>query len=516
MRHAVVVLLVLLRCALPAAAATINAVSCSDSDIQTAINSSSHGDTVVIPNGSCTWTTGIGFSGKKVILRGESKAGVRITKPSGNYAVAIAEDIDWTGQRVTNLTAITRSDGYSFFALRGRNWRLDTMDVENLSGASLSEFANAIGPLTFETTGPAGLIHDVHTVNVRIWVGVAIPDVPANAGYPWSSPLALGSLNQTIIEDSSVTHTAGFPDGLDGNYGARWTLRYSTISGTSIDCHSVQANNRACRSWEIYKNTFTSPHAYFTPIFMRGGTGTIVNNTIAGSYSGKTINLDAVRASDDRTGASGPLCADGTYTCLGAPPQWTVTSPAYGDGVVPGDFSDNLWDSKNHASPPTGCAIRDQIGCGGDVSRWTSGSPYPKQYTVPAYFVGNRSDGSITSVNVSQVASQLRIQANRDYFNEVAGFNGTAGCGKGTKAQMLAITPVSGSRVCFLVEDEGTWNKRFPSENFRIYVETGGAWAFDPANNLGWEPPEYPHPLRGASNPTSGPSLRGLGIGFPR
>jgi hypothetical protein len=40
----------------PAAAATINAASCSYDDMLTAINSAQSGDTVLIPAGKCTWS----------------------------------------------------------------------------------------------------------------------------------------------------------------------------------------------------------------------------------------------------------------------------------------------------------------------------------------------------------------------------------------------------------------------------------------------------------------------------
>src|SRR5262252_1396905 len=43
--------------AVAARAATINAASCTQSAVQTAINSASAGDTVVVPASSCTWTT---------------------------------------------------------------------------------------------------------------------------------------------------------------------------------------------------------------------------------------------------------------------------------------------------------------------------------------------------------------------------------------------------------------------------------------------------------------------------
>ncbi len=53
-----------------ARAATINAASCNASDVQGAINSASEGDTVTIPAGTCTWTSGVTISGKGIIVKG--------------------------------------------------------------------------------------------------------------------------------------------------------------------------------------------------------------------------------------------------------------------------------------------------------------------------------------------------------------------------------------------------------------------------------------------------------------
>src|SRR5688572_30520836 len=38
-------------------AASINAASCKSSDVQAAINTAQNGDTVVVPSGTCAWTT---------------------------------------------------------------------------------------------------------------------------------------------------------------------------------------------------------------------------------------------------------------------------------------------------------------------------------------------------------------------------------------------------------------------------------------------------------------------------
>jgi hypothetical protein len=53
-----------------ARANTITAASCNTGDVQSAINSAAEGDTVNIPAGTCTWTSGVTISGKGIILQG--------------------------------------------------------------------------------------------------------------------------------------------------------------------------------------------------------------------------------------------------------------------------------------------------------------------------------------------------------------------------------------------------------------------------------------------------------------
>ncbi len=74
-------------------AATFTAANCSSAAVQAAINSAADGDTVIIPNGSCTWTSGVSIQGKGVILRGQTAGGVTITNNvTSQPAINIAED----------------------------------------------------------------------------------------------------------------------------------------------------------------------------------------------------------------------------------------------------------------------------------------------------------------------------------------------------------------------------------------------------------------------------------------
>jgi len=67
-------------------ASTRRANSCSLSDVQTAINAAADGDTVAIPNGTCTWTGGITTS-KQIKILGDTKGGVVITHSAGSASL---------------------------------------------------------------------------------------------------------------------------------------------------------------------------------------------------------------------------------------------------------------------------------------------------------------------------------------------------------------------------------------------------------------------------------------------
>jgi hypothetical protein len=62
-------------------AATITAPSCNQADVQNAIEQAADGDTVLVPAGSSTWTSGISIS-KTLVLKG---AGIGRTLITNNF-----------------------------------------------------------------------------------------------------------------------------------------------------------------------------------------------------------------------------------------------------------------------------------------------------------------------------------------------------------------------------------------------------------------------------------------------
>ena len=112
---------------------TISAASCSQSDVQAAINSASTGDTVLVPAGNCTWTTQTAYTPsvsvtKAVILKG---AGIDQT------VIRDGTNID---ERPLEINSGARVTGFTFTGMKrlpergvaepalgasGTNWRID-------------------------------------------------------------------------------------------------------------------------------------------------------------------------------------------------------------------------------------------------------------------------------------------------------------------------------------------------------------------------------------------------------
>src|SRR5262249_36216839 len=100
-------------------AASVNASTCNSTDVQTAINMAQGGDTVVVPAGSCVWTTGVTVT-KAITLTGSGS----VTITCGSDATDLITLVESTTGHieVTNLTfangsCSTSSFGKHFFRI---------------------------------------------------------------------------------------------------------------------------------------------------------------------------------------------------------------------------------------------------------------------------------------------------------------------------------------------------------------------------------------------------------------
>jgi len=157
-------------------------------------------------------------------------------------------------------------------------------------------------------------------------------------------------------------------------------FRYNSVTDSYIEAHSLQGHTRACRRWEVYGNTFRQvDRGSWTPVFFRGGTGVIFDNTLVGTWSQPSVTFDNVRSFEPR---------GDTGQCDGSSP----------------------WDGNQLAN---GWPCRDQIGRSTDAWLWNDGvNPYPPQASDPAYIWNNTGFGATKVHN----GTGPWIQLNRDYY----------------------------------------------------------------------------------------------------
>src|SRR5262249_34648637 len=103
-----------------------------------------------------------------------------------------------------------------------------------------------------------------------------------------------------FVEDNTfILNTGDFNNGIDGNWGCRYVVRFNEFRGSRVEFHSLQSDNaRGCRVLEAYNNDFNSngvPPNY-RPFLMRAGTGKIFHNTYDGS-----MTIDDVIIDNDRS-----------------------------------------------------------------------------------------------------------------------------------------------------------------------------------------------------------------------
>lgn len=358
-------------------AATIVSTSCSQQHVQAAIDRAVTGDTVNVPPGNCTWTIAINIPDtKRIKLQG-----------AGKYATVIAVDIssgwaisaNYSGARITGF-GFNMINGADAINIRGTNWRVDNCKFNNPSTieSRVGIFANggSLNDILY------GLVDHCEFFNSKVLV---MGNLALLAHKIWARGLELGSEKATYVEDNTFTFTKS-GNCMDANVGGAYVFRYNTVIDSSLEAHSVQGNHRATRKWEIYGNIFSQVNrGMWVPMFLRGGTGVVFNNTLTGAWGAPGIALDNVRSCETR---------DTSGMCNGSSP----------------------WDGNQVGGYP----CRDQIGRSTDAYLWTVGSPYPPQALEPAYAWNNKHGANdVIFFQAGCAASALHIQPGRDYYNNM-------------------------------------------------------------------------------------------------
>ena len=491
---------------------TYTAASCNQSDVNAVINGPTHktvnGDTIHIPAGSCTWTTGITITGVGITITGTG------TPNTGGSTV---------GAGTPNTTLIDNAHG-PLFTFTGLTIG-QTAKVELLTMSASGAGANSItGSVEFVGTCTASGCANIRVDNINYTAGtwenalaygyVLVDNVfgvvdhntasESTAGSPvlvqvnysgwqgigsygdnsFASANSFGTAQTMFIENNHLDGVRGSENdwgSSNGGGGARYACRFNTVvnmSGTGLcSAHGTAWSGRirGQRQVEVYYNTVGIGSAGCDSINgLNSGTGYYFSNSVSAPGGGcnEFVRLDIPRFI--KTAPPWNSC-DGTSLYDQIP--WSTTSQCVdqpGRGV--GSLLQGL------------TPVLQSIGLAGWVNPALD----------PVYEAGEKmTAGGIGSpVAVPGDGSSTRILANRDYYAEVSQsantsptspFNGTAGTGYGTLANR-PTTCTTG--VGYWATDQGSWNQSGSGGQGQLSVCTSpNTWT------LHYTPYTYPHPL---------------------
>ncbi len=471
---------------------TIKAASCSDTDVQAALNSvTALTKVVLIPAGTCHWTSQVSLvvpsgrtslsilgAGNYNITGGADSTVIVDDFASGNYDLSIATGDSSSFFRLAGLTFQGGNDGGTantkwngMIGIGGycQNMRVDHMHINHLTytvsdnGAGLG-LSGALFGVTDHNVfdgNASGVNNEIH-----VYQGNLFGDSNGRGDGAWANPTLLGGRSFMFIEDNLFNNSIGE----DCTSGGRFVVRYNTFNSASLETHPTGgggADNRGCRAWEIYNNTFNGSNSspLFNVFFLSSGTGVIWGNSAPTGYE-YLVSIHSMRTDNS------------TYPETPTPNGWGYCGTAF-------NGTGSAWDQNNPAT--TGCACIDQPGRGkGDlitglmpnaVNSATGTISWPHQALEPVYEWNDTWNPvpGYPGVVFNNYDPTVLVQ-NHDYYQYKDSFNGTVGVGSGLLAQRPSTCTLN---TAYWASDHNTLYQCTATNTWTAY----------------YTPYCYPHPL---------------------
>jgi hypothetical protein len=325
----------------PAARAQVTAASCSNTDVQNAINSASAGQTVNVPAGNCSWSN-VSLS-KAITLNGAGQGVTTI-------------DLGATGSvfKINKQTGgVTRIQHFTFTVSNN----MQTPHAVTVSGpwpngqpVIFQNDAITLNNADFVTVMTPGGVIFSHILFTGSWGSTLFTGKDIQDNASWTTPDTLGMKDttgfaNTYIEDN--TFNGGTITDCDD--GCRVVVRHNTGNDSGgVNSHGQDSSPIGMRHFEVYNNSFllpdktcpggsnTSPSNINQWIWIRGGSGVIFNNNfdhLSTSCWGTKpeIKLSNRGAEDDRP--------QGTCSATHYPVPHQIGQSHNGTS----DFTDPIW-----------------------------------------------------------------------------------------------------------------------------------------------------------------------------
>jgi len=288
-----------------------NAASGSLSDVTSAYNSCSDGDTVLIPEATVTWSDGLDIRDKDVTILGAGQGVTVITysganawnagcfhvdndagDPKDDFEIGHMTIIEGMGNRDTGGMAVSVWDA-------GPDWRIHHLTVTDAYNGNMiyigryqGSNSGVVDHCIFNATNGSGhtKAFQINAKDIDTETGGGDPSV-SYGSTSWTTASSFGTKEALYIENCTFNWTAQY-SGADMDEGARVVWRYNTFIGTGPGSHGDDGGNtdRGVRHYEIYENTFDGNGVgLYAALRFRGGTGVIYNNEFSGNYGSGII-----------------------------------------------------------------------------------------------------------------------------------------------------------------------------------------------------------------------------------
>jgi hypothetical protein len=508
-----------------AAAVTHTATSCSQTDVAKVIAQASNGDTVIMPAcpAGASWTSNLTVtkgiyligSGQGVSVIIDNLPRVNCRNAKSLITIDVAENLKW---RLSNFT-IQGSEAdpgvcSSHVRLEGasHSFRVDHISFNNMQTYGIKVHGDLWGVID----------HNTFNGNHKAGIYVAHESWGSTGKYgdnSWAQADTIGTEQAVFIEDNEFNIVRPSGAGcLDSFEGGRLVFRYNRCPWAGSHGTDSGQRNRGIRQFEIYNNTYSavvngeSCNNCNTMFMVRAGTGVVFNNSATTPSGVVAYNNAALLANYRDTDEFVPWGAcDGSspYDNDGAPvakgtydgPVCTncnlMIDPAANFGALTADYTvrnvSQGWGATIQSNTRTTITNFPKNYAKHKDRSWKPGDTYEIHATYPCLDQPGRGSGALlgddppkpeswptqalrpiyawlntkNGVNLPLTSHSTHVQANRDFYDYNASFEGKSGVGVGplsarpAKCQPLVAYWATDSNTLYQCSNSDTWTSYY-------------------------------------------------------